>query len=808
MKQKMNIGAALLALCLLLSACGGKQKGEDPKKLSGSGIYTADIAPLELPLTELTAAGAGGGSLYLAGTEELEEEMEEGGAFTSGSSFTTTTGDDGGFTFSSGGMGRSALYRLDASTGEAVKLEGYAPESGIFVTAIVPCGDGTLWVLEQAGGMETLSLGDFADMGSASASLGGFDVTSRIWRHLSADGSQELERVDITDLAGKLGVTSVTDTRMDASGCLYAASGSTVTALDTGLSTLFACTCPEPVERLASLADGGVGAVTGSDGGRTLFPVDPESRQLGAACPLTGNVREICAGNEVYSFLYRSGDSLYGWPRGASAPEKLLSWSGAGVDSGQVMAAAVLEDGQVAALLWDGSGWPVACSLARLTPADAEDLAGRTTLTLATLGMNSETRTRVLEFNRTNSRYRIEIRDYSEYNTADNVSAGLTKLNTEILAGNMPDLLDVTDGLPLRQYAVRGMLEDLWPFIESDPDLGREGVMERVLEADEIDGKLCRVFPRFALETVAGSSAVVGERTGWTLDELKSVLEGQPAGCGVLGVGETRNSILENLFSHDLDKFVDWTAGTVRFDSQEFREILEFCCTFPARSGGAGSSGSGAVMVETAESAGEAYARVAQGDQLLLPVYLNDWSSIQLYRQLFGGGVSFVGYPGSGRTGVRFHVDGGIALSSACKDKEGAWSFLRQALLPKEEKFSLDFPVNRADFEREAQESMVVEYVKDENGCEITGPDGKPIKEGVSFVFIGGQMIAIEPATQADCDQVMALYEAASSVSGRDENIWTIVQECAGACFAGDQTVENASRTIQNRVELYLNEQR
>ncbi|MDE7262547.1 MAG: hypothetical protein K2N78_10915, partial [Oscillospiraceae bacterium] len=703
MKRHLTaIGAALLTLCMLLTACGGKQKGGgEPADSSGSGIYTSDVLPLDLPLTDLTASGAGGGSLYLAGMEEDEieadGELEEDGEFSSSFTFSSTASDDDGFSFYSG-MGHAALYRVDAATGGAVKLEGYAAaEDGASVKAVVPCPDGSLWVLEQSGGLD---LDSVTGTGLVSVDIGGLTAAGGgVWRHLSADGGQELGRVDMTDLARKLGVENITDTRMDASGRLYAASGSTVTALDSGLAVLFTCKCPETVERLTALADGGVGAVTDSGGGRTLYPIDPEAGTLGAACPLTGSVRDIYAGDAGNSFLYRSGDSLYGWPKGADSPRKLLSWSGAGVDSGQVAALTFLEDGQGAALLRDGGGWPVAYSLARLVPADGEALAGRTVLTLATLGMSSETRTRVLEFNRTNSQYRIEVRDYSEYNTADDASAGLTRLNTEILAGNMPDLLEVSGALPLRQYAARGMIEDLWPFIEGDPDLGRDGVMERVLEADETGGKLCRVFSRFTIETAAGAPSVVGDGQSWTLEELKAALDKMPEGCCVMGSGETKNSILEGMFSDSLDRFVDWDAGTASFDSPEFQAILEFCDTFPAQAR------------ETGEDT-DAYTRVAQGGQLLLPVYLNDLASPQIYRALFGGEAAFVGYPNEAGSGVSFSVDGGIAMSSACKDKDGAWSFLRQALLPGDVKLSMEFPVNRADFQRKAQESMEVTYLK------------------------------------------------------------------------------------------------
>ena len=791
-----HIAIALLALCLLLTACGKKQETV-PGGAPVAAAYASELIPLDLPLTELTTSAASGGNLYLAGMEEeapeegADDEISSAGSF----SFSSSVADDGSFTFSTG-AGRAALYRMDTAAGEPVKLEGYTPGEGASIAAIVPCEDGSLWVLERtACGMDGLDLDELEDMGSVVYDPGGGNWESQVWRKLDAAGGQELDRVDITDLAATLGVDAVADTRMDRKDRLYAAAGSSVTVLDTSLSVLFTCTGRDTVERLVSLT-GGVGAVTGDENGRTVYPIDPESHALGSAHPLTGSAGRIYDGNEKYDFFYSSGDSLYGWPAEKAAPEKLLSWSGAGVDKSQVEALALLPDGQGAAALRDAGGWPVSYTLARLTPAGEDELAGRTVLTLATMGLSSETRARVLEFNRTNSRCRIEVRDYSEYNTAGDASAGLSKLNTEILAGDMPDLLDVSAGIPLRRYASRDLLEDLWPYIESDSELGREKVMERPLEAAELEGKLYQVFPRFAIETAAGAPAAVGDKMGWNLEDLKAALAKQPAGCGVLGAGETRDSIFETMFGDSLDQFVDWETGRAGFDSPDFRAILEFCASFPAQTQPSGEDT-------------DAYTRVASGEQLLLPVYLNDFQSVQLYRTLFGGGVTFTGYPSEGGSGVRFSVDGGMAMSASCADKEGAWSFLRQTLLPSGEELpGLDFPVNRAEFEQKAAKSMEFSYVKDETGNTVAGPDGEPMLEGTAFVFVGGQAVMLKPASQADYEQVMALYEAADGLVSRDENIWAIIRDCAGAYFAGDRTAEDTIGAIQNRVELYLNEQK
>ena len=138
-----------------------------------------------------------------------------------------------------------------------------------------------------------------------------------------------------------------------------------------------------------------------------------------------------------------------------------------------------------------------------------------------------------------------------------------------------------------------------------------------------------------------------------------------------------------------------------------------------------------------------------------------------------------------------------------------AWSFLRTLLLPGEdEAFFGAFPASRPAFERLIQESMETEYARDENGDLITGADGEPILENTAIAIVDGRMIVMGPATQEDVDLVTALYEATDRLSGRDEQIWRIVQECAASYFAGDKGAEETAQAIQSRVELYLGERK
>lgn len=79
----------------------------------------------------------------------------------------------------------------------------------------------------------------------------------------------------------------------------------------------------------------------------------------------------------------------------------------------------------------------------------------------------------ILSFNRSGGDYRIEVTDYSEFNTEEDYSAGMTKLTTEIMSGDMPDILALGQ-LPYRQLAAKGLLADLYPYLDGDGALSRD----------------------------------------------------------------------------------------------------------------------------------------------------------------------------------------------------------------------------------------------------------------------------------------------------------------------------------------------
>lgn len=109
----------------------------------------------------------------------------------------------------------------------------------------------------------------------------------------------------------------------------------------------------------------------------------------------------------------------------------------------------------------------------------------RTQLTLVGVAVQEGFSMIVEGFNRSNPRYYVTLTDYG-WNSSDK-KQGLTTLQTKLMAGQFPDMLyfslNVTEGamrderflspLPLIS---KGLLLDLDPLLEADPDINKEDI--------------------------------------------------------------------------------------------------------------------------------------------------------------------------------------------------------------------------------------------------------------------------------------------------------------------------------------------
>lgn len=540
------------------------------------------------------------------------------------------------------------------------------------------------------------------------------------------------------------------------------------------------------ISNFVTLGDGSVAAlVYGEDyAAFDLRPVDTAAMQLGeATASLPTDAYSARPSGGGYDFCYNKGESFYGYKLADGSEEKLVTWINCDVNSNNLTSPYITEEGNIVCLSseYSNTGDGATTYFITLTKTPYDQVPQKTTLTLACVYLGYDIKNQILDFNRKSSDYRIEVRDYSEFNTEDDYSAGYTKLITEIGSGAVPDIM-LTDGLPIETFGAKGLLADLWPFIDADEELGgRAGVVEPVFNALSQDGKLYEISSNFYITTIAGPASIVGTEPGWTYEEMYAALDQMPEGCELFSLGTTRSDVFSSICMLNLSRFVDWTTGECSFDSDDFISLMEFANRFPETFDWEHH--------EWTNEDSDAY-RIKEGRQLLVTLSLSDPYSYNYYSEMFNGDMALKGFPDVPGSGAVFNMNGtGLAIASTCKNQDAAWSFVRTLLTREyQENYTYGFCTNRELCEENIQ-SMVGEsyYSYDQ----VTG-------EEKEIIF-----------TQENADLITDLINNTSMVADYNTSqINDIINEEVAYYFSGEKTAQDVAATIQNRVSIYVNEQR
>ena len=423
---------------------------------------------------------------------------------------------------------------------------------------------------------------------------------------------------------------------------------------------------------------------------------------------------------------------------------------------------------------------------------------GVTTLIYAKISENGVDQKRLSAFNREHKgEVQIEVRDYTKL--SEGGKQGVDLLMTEITAGRGPDIIELgtsgeTSQLSYRRLAEQGYLEDLWPYIEEDPGLGRgengllKGVLEAPLQAAKINGGLYAIFEKVQLHTLVGAKSVVGDHPGWTPEELLNIFAAMPDGSVILEDYHNWKdpSVKQRFFTSLLygfsDLFIDWEEGKCFFDGDRFRSLLELTSCLPDQ------HDLERVCANQLEAQSEHFNRLRDGVVMLEDTGFGNMVEWRTRYDWFFGGSSYVGYPvDDGSSGSYFEPVGiKLAMSSTCRNKEAAWLYMRQMYYSLG-KYGQGIDVGKMLYRRELRAAMT----------------------DLCYTRIGTEIVQFPPLTRKEHARIQELCDSTARSSLLvDQELVDLVMEAAGPYFAGDKTLDETVRLIQSRAELYVNENR
>ncbi|MDR0935782.1 MAG: hypothetical protein LBM98_03770 [Oscillospiraceae bacterium] len=359
----------------------------------------------------------------------------------------------------------------------------------------------------------------------------------------------------------------------------------------------------------------------------------------------------------------------------------------------------------------------------------------------------SELSDAVLRFNTESADYKIVIQSYRD----------ITKLNVEIIAGNIPDLM-ITENIPFESFARKDLFEDLAPYIDADPGITLVPSVRKALSTGDA---LYRLTPKVSVMSFAGSSEFLGTEPGWTFEEMQGYLTATPEGATVLNEAMPRADLLAFLLYQSIYDFVDWDSGTALFDTPDFKKLLELVATAPKSAGQYKNDSE----------------QIKSGTQLAMLLSTATFSGYVYSDDALGGTLSVKGYPGKDRkTGVFMPMPFTLAMTRACTEKAAAWEFLRLTLTTDFGR-GRGFPAMQSRYDAEVENAL-----------------NEPQQGG-------------KPMTQAQYDKFAAWFASIDSIHGMDSALQAIIEDEVEAYFEGQKTADEVTAIIQSRAAIYIAEQ-
>lgn len=367
----------------------------------------------------------------------------------------------------------------------------------------------------------------------------------------------------------------------------------------------------------------------------------------------------------------------------------------------------------------------------------------------------------------------------------DGVTAedAIKKLNTEMMAGNGPDVL-VLDGLPTDSYIEKGILSDIGSLVDEVNQ--SEGLFTNITDAFKKDGAAYQVPLRFYF-TAAEKNAGVPKLSG-APEVLAACVQSLQGEVPVLAPMSA-----EMLLYTFYDAYSSAWRTEDGIDAEALKRSLESAKTLydideyaqdDRWPGGAYGAYQGQTIYGTVEVG--CYARVSNQAQISIGT-LTDVTSV---RTLYGiesmKEGNFEPLCEEGRETFVPLVN--LGLSQTAKDNELAQDFIRTAMSEEAQtQMTAGFPVNRKAYEA---------------ACE----NGKEFSVGSSDM--DGNMISYEvKALTADQKQSLtAMLERLNVPMWNDRVVMDLVIGEGTKYLQGEQSLEDAVGAIVQKVRLYVSE--
>ncbi|WP_164775395.1 ABC transporter substrate-binding protein [Paenibacillus glycanilyticus] len=431
------------------------------------------------------------------------------------------------------------------------------------------------------------------------------------------------------------------------------------------------------------------------------------------------------------------------------------------------------------------------------SPTSAQQPTGSKTdtdpvkLTFATYFLSDQMKTAVKKYESLHPNVEVELRTTLPYGKdLDEVTAlqekYITTMNTEILAGKGPDLMEL-DILPQESYTGKKLLLDLDELIESTPSFNKENYFMNILDNAKLDGGLYGIPLYFSLDALQGDAAAIG-KTGVAIDDsnwswedfIATAKQLKQKGNADAVFYSSQSYMLSELTTENFAQMVKLQKGKKSFDAALFisymnqiKQMNEEGILFDIIKDGGGRES------------------FSKGD---LHTYFYDTRIESFENYVYNASIEGVPtlytkpHPHENGPGGYFTTLGTVGINANSAHQQAAWDLLQ--FLMEDEAASASsstvirgFPINQKAYDLQAQKLAQAGKLTTEGKEEITV--SKDRLNSLKSALSGAVHWNYAPSN-LDLEQM--IYKESEFF------------------FSGQKSAESVAKLVQNKVNLMLNE--
>lgn len=475
--------------------------------------------------------------------------------------------------------------------------------------------------------------------------------------------------------------------------------------------------------------------------------------------------------------------SVYEYDLASKRLEKLFDYEDIGLESGRIfntgkLIATAKDEFYVISKTAETEEGKRIYDWIKITRSD--EVQQKETLTIAVSEESSLLKEAVTAFNKSSDQYKVVVKVYE----TDGVNKTSDLLQAEIAAGNVPDMIAV-DAIDMDAMINKGLLHDLSDLLERDPELSKNDFVGRALEIYKRNDKLYAIPQCVFITALTGKQKMLEGRESWDMQEFKEFIHGLPNEETVFW-GISRSQMLQFVMEQHLFSFVDWESRTCSFESEEFKDLLEFIRVFSDEN-------------PNMEDDMALLTDLLRTDEIVLyPGVICNTFDYQFLKALWGEEIAYIGFPSAEGTGIQLgNIADAYAIMEGSAHKEEMWQIIKY-MVTNQRLAQSGLPAYQPLFDKACENAMEKKMVQ--------SGDDTLTEEPQLDMELSGIKITVYAATAEEVALIRHLLEKAEPVKTSSPVIMNIIQEEVWGYFYGQKSVDDVARVIQNKVSLYLSE--